>query len=265
MSHRRQRNKNQGTRPEKSQSPPQKAAESPQDREIDPQLSKASGTPDPANSKTEKPRVEPRSWIANAIQFGLLIVGVAYCTLTYGLWSNAQASLRADNRAWLALSHGFTIDREPIPASANPGGKNQIKIAMPVSNTGKTPALNVYSRFYMGFVPTSWLQPPEPDWNTVARQSSTLIMAGEQGRQFDTAPYDVIESDGSGYEVRQRKLYVWTLLTYCDVFHRPHWTKTCVFHVNDPSQPQLFSACQSGSYTDDWHGYQNLPEWNECF
>jgi hypothetical protein len=214
-----------------------------------------------ANSQTSTSNQKQLFWAK--VSTGLIAI---YALITFLMYqANKKAADAAytaaqmavlDQRPWL-YAERFTLDNEPklyepIPISAW------------LSNSGKTPGLNMQSSQQLLWRETEPPFPPELD--EVARNGSPIGFVAPGLRQnkllvgphvAETNKMNVIELDW--YESGRTKLYFFVEISYCDSLGNRYWTKQCVSHAHTQGL-QEFAFCATGAATGREPNYKDCPK-----
>jgi hypothetical protein len=150
---------------------------------------------------------------------------------------------RLDQRAW-AFVPSFKLSDEPK-------GNDAIRVACAVINSGKTAAISLSNKSMLAI----WDgEPPRPDWQKM--KSGTSISAtvppGVTGYSFEAHLDLVPKESADDYRNNKKAIYVRALISYSDIFGRPHWTEVCVKH-RFGTQLSAFEFCQDGNITDTYY------------
>lgn len=148
---------------------------------------------------------------------------------------------RLDERAWVVAS-GFKLSEEP---SLN----KPFTTTVSVSNTGKTPALEV--------VPESSLylwsgEPPGDIPPNLSPVSKAIVAPGMGGLNFTTAEFTLTsQAQIDVYHGKTSNVYLKAIINYRDAFKGSHWTKVCAYHISgDPLESWKF--CAHGNEMDEY-------------
>lgn len=143
-------------------------------------------------------------------------------------------------RAWLTPS-GFKLSEEP---TLNKG----VSVAVTMSNTGRTPSLNLVNQSQL----SSWSgQPPRIEFILPPNPISRGILApGNTNATFATEPLTFLtDVQLAAYTSKTNNIYIEALIRYDDIFDRPHWTRLCAFHVYG-APLDSFQFCKDGNEMD---------------
>jgi len=152
----------------------------------------------------------------------------------------AEESSRVDQRAWLTVTNVGLI--KPLAVDEIP----QVEIR--VANSGKTPALNcdivcsVMSRSASQPIGIPKTMTGKPISQPVIGPSVSVTTIGESTEPFFRQSQIEAIQNGS------YNLYVFGIITYCDIFKQRHFTNFCAFL----SGPNLkFASCETGNTISD--------------
>jgi hypothetical protein len=146
-------------------------------------------------------------------------------------------------RAWVAPNSQRLI-KEPAP-------NEDLVISFNLSNTGKTPALDVELReeIAIGKFDGPDGDPPVPDWKTVETvKGANIFPNSTSGALKETLEgRKVTENVVNIYKAPQSmiRIYLRIRVDYYDVFGRHHWIETCSKHKNGDA-PDFFEQCSGG-------------------
>lgn len=153
-------------------------------------------------------------------------------------------------RAWIFISN-YTMSGEPE-------GDGFVLITCHVINSGKTPAVLTVNQNAIGFMAVGAPSPqagfgtveeiPEPDWSKINPGPLISIPPGLTEFKFNLH-LRFSKAYADSYRRKERKAFVFSLVSYRDVFGHPHWTKACAKHTFGESLDS-FEFCSHGNDTD---------------
>jgi len=127
-----------------------------------------------------------------------------------------QESFRDDQRAWLA----------PISGTVTLDESHPLRIDVIFQNTGKTPALKIFTIVDWKSIPTG--QPVNTEWSPHVKRmdSGTLYPNGRAGM---FAKNETVSSKEQLDSIRSGKntFYFFGSIDYKDVYGRKHWSHLC--------------------------------------
>lgn len=145
-----------------------------------------------------------------------------------------------DQRPWVYVSQ-FQLSAEPEASKEPP------KITIALSNSGKTPAINLRS-VYETF--SSPVDPPFKDLKTSEPIPVGVLPPGVSSLLIGTEPINsVVRTPGHlpGYNVGKNFIYIHVKITYTDMFKQTqYWTTACAYHTHG-FPLNLFNFCKVGN------------------
>jgi hypothetical protein len=197
-----------------------------------------------ANQKKNERRKTIKFWVEIAsaiILLGYLGVTILIWCATKQAIQSAEKTSRREQRAWLSIKKA-----QLIPSSSPLGVSTRTGIALYLLNTGKTPAVEKWSR---GAINIGSEPPPESSYINPKQteQSLSIVPVGDVGNWDQiinpTLPNEQISAFYSINKPEEtRRLYVHATIHYKDVFGCEHFTEVCMYHrVTDP--PDSFAFC----------------------
>ena len=145
---------------------------------------------------------------------------------------------RIDQRAWLSVSN-LHLEKELNPSDDTP-------IPFIVSNSGKTPALNVVVK---SMVAISYGEPPRQDWGQIAPVNTGVIFPGTHMDTSAAKLEKVRQMFVDIYRAHTANLYVRIRVEYEDVFNGFHWIEMCGGHPFGTPLDR-FENCKQWGYID---------------
>ncbi len=176
-------------------------------------------------------RMKTAQWITAAATTVLSLTAAYYAVTSnrnsrsrYQLLANStrmalaatEESTRVDQQAWVGL---------PLPA-AYPLTREGGGFAIKLRNFGKTPALNVFITDYVVIEDLDQLDGMQQEAANRPMAAGTLMPGGEFGTDigFRTSPEGV-----AGLAEGKVRAVNYALITYEDIYHRPHTTQSCFY------------------------------------
>jgi len=182
-----------------------------------------------------------REWsYADWIQLGILVVGVAYCIITYGLWDLSRQAIHSGQRAYLVF-HAPTLN-EPLAVGGTP------QVSLDLVNSGQTPAQNVRYSLALQVLPSYPLNITWGPLNMAGGMgaSQTIKLKAElaplKQADFDdiTADPFIVGATGFPTVVNRPKLYIYGVVQYDDVFSGHGQSEFCAVYW---SSKNAFPGC----------------------
>lgn len=162
----------------------------------------------------------------------IFVTGVLYTTFAGLQWSATTSAMKLDERAWVGV-----IKVNQFDFKTGPG----FTIPFDVTNSGKTPALNVHSEVTLKslektvvFVPT--YDEPHPI------KPSIYVIQPQMHMTLSTLPIDVSERQFNDIANGRGILYAYGHIVYDDIFGTEHNTTFCVMYWNGLPGP---IACET--------------------
>jgi hypothetical protein len=184
--------------------------------------------------------------LATAVAAG---VGLATYFVLGGQLAEMKTQRRLDQRAWIGVEA-----MDPIPSIPTIGSK--FEVAIRIRNSGKTPARNLIS---VGRDDTMRISDAPPfSYDGIEKDNAGTIAPNA----IATIPIKPMRDNTTGKEyifsmsnislllLQQTRIYVSGLITYDDIFRRPHWTTYCAW-LSVPFNGQ-FNRCETHNDTDDY-------------
>jgi hypothetical protein len=149
------------------------------------------------------------------------------------------SNTRLQERAWLTAS-SLKLSEEP---ALNKG----FTVTIGVSNTGRTPALDVSNECRLSV----WNVDPSPaNFNALKPVSKGILAPGNNSVSFTCVPATLTTSTQiDAYTSKAIRIYVEAMIRYTDTFKRVHWTKVCVYHTFGMPL-DTFPYCERGNEID---------------
>lgn len=136
---------------------------------------------------------------------------------------NAISAFQLDERPWVSASR-FLLSQEPT-------GDNESTISIWMSNSGKTPALNIspWSKVSV------WIgEPPVFSIKDIPTEnklfSRSTLPPGPTDSHFITDPIKVRQAPMVAYKSGQSHIYVQAGIRYTDSVNKSDWTTICISH-----------------------------------
>lgn len=191
-------------------------------------------------TKKQSSTSDPQRWTT-------IFTGViAVATVIYAVVSSCQLTVmrrqlensQLDQRAWVGPVEAI------IPKT---GERPEPHLGVKIVNSGKTPARKVLAKIstqYLSaeteFAPSYKDDPVEP--------SVSVIQPGMWINLFSRATLGTMTSqEMDGVRAGRNRLYLYGLITYEDIFGRPHSTRFCLYLQSDLSG---FNACSTYNDAD---------------
>jgi hypothetical protein len=185
--------------------------------------------PLPASSAQTKGHISQsnRSWYMTLkrwktiVEMSAIPFAIGYAVVTWVQWRDLRRNFTVDERAWLYVSRSV-LEKEPSDDNRH------IRIQAFVIDSGKTPALAV------GFKTGIFLfdhDPPMVGWRNIPLVPQGVLFPGQTNGAFIAESELHGASDLAVYKSGQGRLYLRSCLLYTDVFNKPHFTESCVFHI----------------------------------
>jgi hypothetical protein len=170
----------------------------------------------------------------------MLFVAAVSAWAAFLQWRSTEHSIEVSNRAWVGIKEA-TLTKE-LQAGERPSA-----IVMYV-NKGNTPALRVKVRANMGFTDR---QPSEPMANLpgVMEESVGVFLpesdkVGTPVMSTEAMPEDFLRQVNEG----KKRLYVWGVIEYEDVFGNAHTTRYCL--TQQPGAGRDLDVCPMNNTAD---------------
>jgi hypothetical protein len=148
----------------------------------------------------------------------------------------AKQTAYFDQRPWVAV-HKIVLDSEPVTKATC-----KIKITVHVRNSGKTPALALFTQAdtYIADVPRV-LRPLAESEPAIAHAERAIV---QPNYDQDTEVYGIVTDQLliNAYNKGKLKLYVQEVIQYKDKSGQNHWTTVCRYHVHG-RKPDDFNFC----------------------
>jgi hypothetical protein len=181
-----------------------------------------------------------RSFISNGQLMSVFFTGIiAVATVVYALVSIRQLTImdrqleqsRLDQRAWVGPVEAL------MPKSAE---SPEPHLGVKIMNSGKTPARKLRSQISTQYLPAG--AEFVPIYKDVSMKPSiSVIQPGMRINLLSLATLGIMtRQEMDGVRAGRNILYLYGLLTYEDIFGRPHWTKFCLYLQKDLTG---FSVC----------------------
>jgi len=143
---------------------------------------------------------------------------------------------RNDQRAWLTFSR-FLLSEEPT-------ADKEVAIDYWIINTGKTPAIDMYTQG------TVWILPSEMIFPFGELADHPKIVVPPNAPNMSTRlKWKFAASFLTNYPTKVYRLYFNGLVLYHDIFGELRWTSVCAWHEYGESLDH-FSFCSKGNETD---------------
>lgn len=148
---------------------------------------------------------------------------------------------RLDQRAWVTAT-AFRLSEEP---TLNKG----VTVTVSITNTGKTPAIEMVNESTLYF----WNgEPPDVIPPALTPLSKAILAPNILGYSFTTEPLTLQSAaQMDAYTKKTSNIYVRALINYEDTFKRPHWTKVCAYHVFGAAL-DTWLVCEHGNEMDEY-------------
>lgn len=149
------------------------------------------------------------------------------------------AASRNDQRAWLAIVN--------VHLTTEPSAGTELNVIYEITNTGKTPAINVVGKSGVYLQPT---EPASPDWSTITDGINRAVVFPNSTSANMRAPLrGITQPSINEYTAHRSNLYVRIRFDYTDVFRKPHWLEVCMMHIfGEPLD--RFQFCVAGGDID---------------
>jgi hypothetical protein len=166
------------------------------------------------------------------------VAAIFYGGITYMQWQDAHYNFMVDQRAWIGVKNiDIRLDGNKLLAN------------VVVSNTGKTPALDVRytatidTRHNAGNIEQFIREP-----HKVSSEGSSSILAPNAILIMPMSPSDILAADLiEDIKSGKKTVYLFGETTYLDYFRRSHTTRFCVFYIDNTMGP---ADCPKGNYVD---------------
>lgn len=191
----------------------------------------------PSNDKTETCGYPRTPWWKTLAELIGISAVIAYAIVSYFQWQAQIQNMRIDQRAWVGV-----VGVKSFDFKVGPG----FSIPFDMTNSGKTPALNVHSEVALKsvekekeFVATyDEPRPLKPSFEVVQPQMHMIL---------STLPTDVSDLQFGDIENFRGILYGYGKITYNDIFGKEHHTTFCVMYWHGLSAP---IACERYNTAD---------------
>jgi hypothetical protein len=146
---------------------------------------------------------------------------------------------RLDERPWITIS--------AFQMSGEPEDKKEFTIRCAITNSGKTPALNMVpqSIIFLNPIAPPMTKFPEPQ----TAESRSIVAPGPTTMNFMTKPWVIEQTYISQYTKKDLTLYLHALIRYSDTFGTNHWTSVCAIHTYGAPLNE-FQYCEQGNEID---------------
>jgi hypothetical protein len=180
------------------------------------------------------------------------LVLAAAAIYQFVIMGNQLETMRTDQRAWLEVERNPDSPRGDLTTVEFTAGQ-PVTYPIRVANVGKTPAQHVIVRLFLNIIGTDQ-EPPLDRVDKAVPGSPYPFNLMETGIIFPNADMKLLgdrakkggaNQTATDEEVGAIKdgrglLVVYGVVTYDDVFKRPHWTKFC---IEAPRQASSTSGC----------------------
>lgn len=149
-----------------------------------------------------------------------------------------QSNIRLEQRAWVG----------PVEAiMPKAGEKPEPHLGVKIMNSGKTPARRLLTKISTQYLPAEAEFAPSYKDDSV-KPGVSVIQPGMRINLFSLATLGVMTpQEIDGVRTGRNILYLYGLITYEDIFGRPHSTRFCLYLQSDLSG---FSACSTYNDAD---------------
>jgi hypothetical protein len=178
----------------------------------------------------------------SAVAVGLFVLLVYGCQLRVMQKQLAFSAeqMKSDQRAWVGVKD-FQVERY--------GPKQIFKMKVVLSNSGKTPSVNMHRATQFMFSPTIIAGPPPEYVNMLKFEAGgTVPPNGEPVLHIDDEPDAAVSSKYEFLRDKKLFLYIFGEVDYEDIFGKPHFTKFCFYLVD--SGPTVDTAFRGLAYCD---------------
>lgn len=201
----------------------------------------------PASDFRESLRRRLRLCISGSQRWTTIFTGViAVATVIYAVVSSRQLAVmhqqlensQLDQRAWVG----------PVEAiMPKAGEKPEPHLGVKIMNSGKTPARRLLTKISTQYLPAEAEFAPSYKDNSV-KPGVSVIQPGMRINLFSLATLGVMTpQEIDGVRTGRNILYLYGLITYEDIFGRPHSTRFCLYLQSDLSG---FNACSTYNDAD---------------
>lgn len=161
--------------------------------------------------------------------------------------ASSVVAFQLEERPWVGV-RSWLLSEEPSGVSSQ-----NVRVTVCLMNTGRTPALEA--------IPMSGLslwdhQPTSPrDFSTgkkppISHGTIDPVTLGAMDFKFTTEPLPPLTAKQLlGYQTKVTNLYIEAMISYTDVFSKPHWVQVCAFHEFG-TPLDLFTLCVNGNSMD---------------
>jgi len=161
-----------------------------------------------------------------------VLLGIAVAFIYFMQWRAMDQAMRIDERAWITI-----IQKEKAVTVSAPTATLQI------TNTGKTPALEISAKAFIEVVPLGTDPHFDRDPGVPASVTSTGVLIPNYPHEFEVVRRRrvgssfLVEEDSfttdEATSLKAGKSYMATYGTavYQDIFHQPHWIHFCFSEI----------------------------------
>jgi hypothetical protein len=154
----------------------------------------------------------------------------------------ADKSLDVSDRAWVGIK-SFDLDGAPESGKTTMGGRATLE------NKGKSPARHVQAFSMFITLCGQLVQHPHPAFDNGYMASTFPLFPDTQSQTTDSPKGTWTDTDIATLKNPDCKYYVFTKITYDDIFGQHHWTHMCGFWNSD--NPPTLRVCPAYNETDD--------------
>ena len=151
---------------------------------------------------------------------------------------DARDALRLDQRPWLFYGdlgiESRANNTSPWQENIEPRAGEQFRIHLHVVNTGKTPALNVRFSSTTPILIRVGERPSETgqgEWSPVGE--GFVVSPNDAGAYQIIGARHMSKEDFSAYSNREKEVFFWAKLRYCDPNGWHHWTQIGIARLYD--------------------------------